>query len=133
MPHPNAELITRAYDAFGRGDIVSVLGILSDDIRWRVPGQSPLSGDYNGHGEVLNFFTKSAGLSGGTLRIDVHDILADDSKVFVLCTVSATRAGKSVGFLEVHVWMMANGRAVEFREFQGDALAEDKFWAGTEA
>ena len=90
MIHPNRELIQRAYDAFGRGDIPTVLGILDETIRWHVPGQSPLSGNYVGHEQVLSFFQKSIELSQGTLRIEVHDIVASDAKVFVLCTVSAT-------------------------------------------
>ena len=119
----------RAYDAFGRGDIPTVLGILDKKIRWHVPGQSPLSGDYIGHEQVLGFFQKCMELSGGTLRIELHDIVAGDTSVFVLCTVSATRSGQHVGFLEVHVWRIIDGLAAEFREFQGDEATESKFWA----
>ena len=129
MSHPNRDLIQRAYDAFNRGDIPTVLGILDKEIRWHVPGQSPLSGDYVGHEQVLGFFQKSMELSGGTLRIEVHDIVAGDTAVFVLCTVSATRSGQHAGFLAVHVWRVFDGRAVEFREFQGDEAGESKFWA----
>ena len=129
MTHPNRDLIKRAYDAFGRGDIPTVLGILDEKIRWHVPGQSPLSGDYIGHEQVLDFFQKSMDLSGGTLRIELHDIIASDTTVFVLCTVSATRSGRNAEFLEVHFWRIADGRAVELREFQGDEYTENKFWA----
>jgi uncharacterized protein len=127
--HPNRDLIKRAYDAFGRGDIPTVLGILDKQIRWHVPGQSPLSGDYSGHEEVLGFFRKSLELSGGTLRIDVHDIVASDATVFVLCTVNATRSDRYADFLEVHLWRIVDGHPVEFREFQGDEYTENKFWA----
>jgi hypothetical protein len=89
--HPNRDLIKRAYDAFGRGDIPTVLGILDKQIRWHVPGQSPLSGDFSGHEEVLGFFRKSMELSGGTLRIDVHDIVAGDATV--LYFVRSARPG----------------------------------------
>lgn len=129
MSHPNHDLIKRAYDAFGRGDIPTVLGILDKGIRWHVPGQSPLSGDYIGHEQVLGFFQKSMELSGGTLRIELHDIVASDAVVFVLCTLSATRSGKQAEFLAVHLWRIFDSRAIEFREFQGDEAAENKFWA----
>jgi uncharacterized protein len=122
-------LIQRAYDAFGRGDIPTVLGILDETIRWHVPGQSPLSGNYIGHEQVLSFFQKSMELSQGTLHIEVHDIVASDANAFVLCTVSATRSGQRAEFEEVHLWRIANGRAVEFREFQGDEYTENKFWS----
>ncbi len=128
MNHPNRDLIQRAYDAFGRGDIPSVLGTFDKEIRWHVPGQSALSGDYFGHEQVLGFFQKTMDLSEGTLRIELHDIVASDTTVFVLCTVSATRSGQRAEFLEVHVWRIADGRAIEFREFQGDEYAETKFF-----
>jgi uncharacterized protein len=127
--HPNRDLIKRAYDAFGRGDIPTVLGILDKQIRWHVPGQSPLSGDYSGREELLGFFKKSMELSEGTMRIDVHDIVASDATVFVLCSVSATRSGRYADFLEVHLWRIVDGHPVEFREFQGDEHTENKFWA----
>ena len=34
--HPNGEIIKRGYDAFGRGDMPSVFGILDAGIRWHV-------------------------------------------------------------------------------------------------
>ena len=67
MARSNAQLIRGGYDAFARGDIPKVLELFADDIRWHVPGRSPLSGDYKGHGEVVGFFGKSMELSGGTL------------------------------------------------------------------
>jgi uncharacterized protein len=75
------------------------------------------------------FFKKCMDLSERTLRIDVHDMVANESSVFALCTVSATRAGRHAEFLEVHLWRIVEGHAVEFREFQGDECAENKFWA----
>jgi uncharacterized protein len=127
--HPNHDLIKRAYEAFDRGDIPTVPGTLDKRIRWHVPGQSPLSSVYIGHEQVLGFFQKSMELSQGTLRIGVHEIAASDTTVFVLCTISATRSGQRAEFLEVHLWRIADGRAVEFREFQGDEYTESKFWA----
>ena len=128
MNHPNRELIQRAYDAFGRGDIPTVLSTFDKEIRWHVPGQSALSGNYFGHEQVLGFFQKTMNVSEGTLRIELHEIVASDTTVFVLCTVSATRSGQRAEFSEVHVWRIADGRAIEFREFQGDEYAETKFF-----
>ncbi len=57
--HPNRESIKRAYDAYGRSDIATVLSILDNKIQWHVPGQSPPSGDYIGHEQVLGFFQRA--------------------------------------------------------------------------
>ena len=129
MTHPNAELLGGGYDAFAKGDIPSVLGIFAEDIAWHVPGRSPLSGDYRGHQEVVGFFTKAMELSGGTLRVEADEILADGERIIALTTVSAERNGQTWSSQEVHVWRVQDGRVVAFREFQGDQEAEDRFWS----
>ena len=129
MTHPNAELLRGGYDAFAKGDIPSVLGIFAEDIAWHVPGRSPLSGDYRGHQEVVGFFTKAMELSGGTLRVEADEILADGERIIALTTVSAERNGQTWSSQEVHVWRVQDGRVVAFREFQGDQEAEDRFWS----
>ena len=129
MTHPNAELLRGGYDAFAKGDIPTVLGIFAEDIAWHVPGRSPLSGDYRGHQEVVGFFAKAMELSGGTLRVEADEILADGERIIALTTVSAERNGRSWSSLEVHVWRVQEGRAIAFREFQGDQEAEDRFWS----
>ena len=53
MSTENLDVICRGYEAFGRGDVTTVLGILDPSIQWHVPGRSPLSGDYKGHDEVI--------------------------------------------------------------------------------
>jgi ketosteroid isomerase-like protein len=132
MDTTNAALIQQAYDAFAEADIATVLDTFAPDITWHVPGRSPISGDYKGHDEVLGFFARSMELSGGTLRVVVDEVLADDERVVVLTTVSAERNGSTWSAPEVHVWRVVDGRAVEFREFQGDQQTEDEFWAAPE-
>ena len=129
MNHANAELIDNAYRAFANGDIPTVLAIFDQSIAWHVPGRSPISGVFKGHDGVLDFFGRCQELSGGTLRIDTDEILADGERVVVLCTVSAQRHGRHWSSPEVQVWRVVDGHAVEFREFQGDQEAEDTFWS----
>jgi hypothetical protein len=68
-------------------------------------------------------------LSGGVLSMELHKVLADDETVVVLATVIAQRKGISASFPEVHVWRMKDGKAIEFREYQGDEQREDRFWS----
>jgi ketosteroid isomerase-like protein len=115
-------------DDFAKGDVAAVLGMFADDITWHVPGRSRLSGDYRGHQEIAGFFTKAMELSGGTLRVEAEELLADGERVAVLSTVSAKRNGESWSSPEVHVWRVVDGQAVEFREYQGDQHTEDAVW-----
>lgn len=128
MDNSNADLIQRGYQAFGAGDLDTVLGILDPEVAWHVPGHSPLSGDYKGHDQVVGFFGRTMELSENTFTIALDAVLADAERVVVLCTVAAERGGHRWTSPEVHVWRVIAGHAIDFREFQGDQEAEDRFW-----
>ncbi len=129
VAHPDAVLIRDAYDAFARGDIPTALAAMAEDITWHVPGRSPLSDDYKGHDGVLDFFGRCQELSGGTLRVVPDQVVTDGSGlVVVMTTVSAERHGHAWSSPEVQVWQVRDGKATEFREYQGDQATEDEFW-----
>jgi len=48
---------------------------------------------------------------------------------WALVTVKAQRNGVSASLPEVHVWRLKNGKATDFREYQGDKQREDRFWS----
>ncbi len=129
MSETNRAIIRKAYDDFARGNIPAVFAAFDPTITWHVPGHSPLSGDFAGHDQVGGFFQRTLELSGGAFSIDVHHVLADDDLVVALTTVNARRNGVSASFPEVHVWRLKNGKATEFREYQGDEQREDRFWS----
>jgi len=129
MSETNGAIIRKAYDDFARGNIPAVFAAFDPTITWHVPGHSPLSGDFAGHDQVGGFFQRTLELSGGAFSIDVHHVLADDDLVVALTTVNARRNGVSASFPEVHVWRLKNGKATEFREYQGDEQREDRFWS----
>jgi ketosteroid isomerase-like protein len=125
----NAALIKSAYDAFSRGDTKSAFAVFAENISWHVPGRGPLSRDYHGHAEVAGFFDHFMGLSEGTFRLQIDQILADRDRVVVLCRESASHAGRSWSSPQVHVWTVKDGRATAFWEYEGDQQGEDEFWS----
>jgi ketosteroid isomerase-like protein len=129
MGESNAAIMRKGYEDFASGNLTAVFAMFDTGITWHIPGHSPISGDYTGHDQIGGFFQRLMELSQGTLRIDVQNVLADDDLVVVLVTVNAQRNGVSDSFPEVHVWRMKNGKAVEFREYQGDEQREDRFWS----
>jgi len=129
MGESNGAIIRKAYQDFANGNIPAVFAAFDATIRWHVPGHSPLSGDFTGHAQVEGFFRRTMELSGGAFSIDVHNVLADDDLVIALVTVNAQRNGIPASFPEVHVWRLKNGKATEFREYQGDEQREDRFWS----
>jgi uncharacterized protein len=125
----NAALIVSGYEAFSRGDIQSVLAVFAEDILWHVPGRGPLSRDYRGHTEVLGFFDHFMRLSDGTFRLQIDEVFAKGDRVVILCTETAQRGSRSWSSPQVHVWTVKDGRAIAFREYEGDQQGEDEFWS----
>jgi ketosteroid isomerase-like protein len=129
MGDSNGAIIRQAYQDFAHGNIPAVFAALDPAITWHVPGHSPLSGDFKGHDQIGGFFRRTMELSGGVFSIDVHNVLAVDDLVVALTTINAQRNGVKASFPEVHVWRLKNGKAIEFREYQGDEQREDRFWS----
>ena len=129
MDDSNRAVIRRAYEDFARGNIPAVFAVFDPAITWHVPGYSPLSGDFVGHEQIGTFFQRTMALSEGAFRIDVHNVMSEGELVVALVTVKAARRGLAESFPEVHVWRVRNGKAVAFREYQGDEQEEDRFWS----
>ncbi|MBV8847763.1 MAG: nuclear transport factor 2 family protein [Bryobacterales bacterium] len=129
MSLSNGEIIRKAYQDFAEGNIPAVFAAFDTGITWHVPGHSPLSADYKGHDQIGGFFQRTMALCESAFSIDVHNVLVDGDLVVVLATVNARRNGVAASFPEVHVWRLKNGKATEFREYQGDEQREDRFWS----
>src|SRR5215471_15156940 len=129
MSDLNSVIVRKAYEDFAQGNIASVFAVFDAGITWHVPGHSPLSGDYRGYDQVGGFFQRTMELSAGEFSIDLHHVLEEGDLVVTLVTAHAKRAGVAASFPEVHVWRMKNGKAADFREYQGDEQREDRFWS----
>jgi uncharacterized protein len=127
--HPNIEQMRRGYAAFASGDLAALSETMAEDIVWHVRGAGPLNGDYHGRDQVFGFFGRLFEETGGTFRLDVHDILANDEHTAVLATLSATRNGKSLEVPVVNVEHMRDGKGTEFWIATTDPEATLDFWA----
>jgi len=77
MAHPNEDLVRDIFAAFGRGDVDALRSqYLAADACFHYPGRGPLAGDYEGVAQVLEMAGRTAGLSGGTYRLELHDAVA---------------------------------------------------------
>ena len=127
MKAENERTLRESYDAFGMGDINPLMNSLGDEIEWHVSGRSPLAGKYVGKDNVLSFFGKMMNLYGGSLKLQVLDILADDVHGVVLTREAASYNGRVVEFSSVHVWEISNGKLNHFRVYYDDAY--HSFWS----
>ena len=116
----NIERTKKAYAAFGDADIETASADLADDIEWIVPGNSTISGTYNGKDEVIAFWIKLA--EKGFTTTPEH-FLGDDDLVVVLTNISA--GGESAD--QADVLRFQDGKVVRFQS-AGDTALQERIW-----
>jgi len=129
MAHPNEKVIRDGLNAFASGDLEAMKKFFAPDIVWHSPGRNQLSGDYKGVDETLGLFGKLFELTGGTFRLDVHDVLANDEHGIVLSTATAQRGGKRLNDNGVQVLHLRDGKVTESWLHPGDLYAADEFFS----
>lgn len=130
MAHPNEDLVREGYAAFGRGDIDALQRkFFAEDVRYHVPGKSPLGGDYEGVAQVLGWLAHQFKLSEGTIRAEVHDVVANDEHAVSLITVRGERAGRQLEDNSVQVFHIHDSKVSEVWSHPADLYAVDEFWS----
>ena len=121
MPETNIEVIRGLYDAFAAGDVPGVLKRLSPDIRWNEAENFPYAdgNPYIGPDAVMKgVFARCIGeWKDFAVAIDeIHD--AGDTIIATgRYTGTHTGTGRSLSAQVVHVYRVADGRAVAFQQY----------------
>ena len=128
--HANVARVREALDTFARGDLDGYREYFADDVVWHVGGQHPLSGDYRGRDALFEYFNKVRELTGGTLKVEPSEILADDSNTAVFARVSAQRDGRNLDVTMAQAFTFdADGKWSEYWAFSSDQPSVDAFWS----
>lgn len=109
----NADLVRRGYEAFQKGDLAAFDHILAEGCVWHVPGRGQLAGDKKSRQATVEYYGKLGELSGGSIQVEVHDLLANDEHVVALQNTSAQVSGKSYETTEVIVFHVHDGLVTE--------------------
>jgi uncharacterized protein len=114
----NAALIEQMYEAFGRGDIPSVVANLSNDVVWSAPATLPQGGHFEGTSGAVQFF-QGLGAAWEGLGLDVEGVgeVGADLVVAVIRADGALRGGGPSGYGAVHVFTIHDGKITRFREY----------------
>ena len=129
MTHPNEELVRRAFDAFTKGDVNTLRELTDQDAVWHNPGRNQLSGDYRGVDAILGSFAKTAELTGGTFRADLHDVVANDEHAVSIYVTRGERDGRTLEARQVLVSHIRNGKLTEAWLMSEDQYAADEFFS----
>jgi ketosteroid isomerase-like protein len=126
--HPNLTLINDFFKAYAANDLEAIRNILSEDIKWHIPGKHPLSGTKTGVIQVLEFFQKlnKAALKAEPIVMGVND------KYVIDChrNWSTLENKENLNSMSCLLWRIENNKIVEVFNFPEDQHIVDSFFSG---
>jgi ketosteroid isomerase-like protein len=129
MAHPNEDLLRSTTDALNKGDMDAFLAAHTPDVKFHVPGKSPVAGDYEGREGVGAAFGKLTGLLDGPPSADLHDCLANDEHGVLLVEQHLTRGGNTMDVPFTIAFHFRDGMVSEVWLGARDQYALDNFLA----
>lgn len=128
--HPHAALIRKGYEAFSRGDMETLRGMMTTDCTQHVPGSHQLSGDFKGVDAVLGYYGQLAAETNGTFRVEMQRLFVDGrGHVMSVHRFSAARAGRKIDLAGGIVFRIVGEKITDLDECVEDLTAADDFWA----
>jgi ketosteroid isomerase-like protein len=127
--HPNEAVLRDAYIAMAAGDGRTLAQLLTPETVWTIRGRGKLAGSYRGPDEIFGLWKSIAAQTGGGLRLEVEDVLANDERGVVLVIARGERPGRVLEERQVAVFEFAGPGKVRSATFvYEDPDAYDAFW-----
>ena len=125
----NVRLLKNLYEAFGRGDIPTVLGAMSPDIKWHQAESNPYqpSGEaWVGPDAVLSLFMKlGSEWAGFTVHPESFHGAGDSVIVEGRYSGMYKATGKSMDTQMCHIWDVKDGKITRFQQYVDTAKLHD--------
>lgn len=126
----NVNLLKSLYDAFGRGDIPTVLGAMAPDIHWYEAEGNPYmpSGEpWIGPDAVLNNLFMKLGAEWEGFGVHPKSFHSAGNSVIVEARYSGTNkaTGKSMDTQVCHIWDIKGGKVTRFQQYVDTAKLQD--------
>jgi ketosteroid isomerase-like protein len=123
-------VVRRFYQAFVTGDMATIDSLMTEDVSFHVPGTGSNAGDYQGKEAVFGFFGKAVSTTGGSLKLELLDVLAGEDHVAALATYRAERAGRApLQNNLVQLIKLRDGRIAQSWFHSRNQYEVDAFWA----
>jgi uncharacterized protein len=122
----NLNKIKAVYDGFAKGDIPTVLEVLSREIEWTEAKGFPYGGTYNGPKAVLEGVFMRLGSEWNGFAAVPYEFIDGGDTIVALGKYSGTykATGKSFEAEFAHVWKLSEGKAVRFVQYVDTHLVQ---------
>jgi ketosteroid isomerase-like protein len=102
--HEHERLVRDGYEAMAKGDGSVLASLLTSSTEWIIHGEGALAGTYTGPDQIFEFWKLVAQKTGGGLRLEVRDVLANDERAVALVRVRGTREGQDLDERQIVVF-----------------------------
>ena len=124
--HPNAAIIRAAGEEMARtGDMTSQMDRLADDVVWHEIGSNE---PVRGKQALMERYSQMP--AGGSIKVDTHDVVANDEHCVALVTATATMGGQSLTYRTAEIYHMRDGKITERWAFSDDTERINRFFGG---
>ncbi|MFE6283520.1 nuclear transport factor 2 family protein [Streptomyces sp. NPDC057877] len=128
--HAHAQLVRKGYDAFVRGDMDTLRGLIAADCTHHVPGSHPLSGDFKGQDAIIDMYGRLAQETAGTMSVELRHVMVDGrGHAVAVHRFQAERSGRSYDDTGCLVFRIVGDKITDLDECVGDIDKADEFWA----
>ena len=122
----NAAVVQSVYDAFGRGDVETIFGLVHPEVDTYQSSRLPWGGSYSGYEGFGEFLAKLTGAVES--RVDTERYIDDEEDHVV--AVGRTRGrvlatGNRFDVPETHVWTMRDGKVVRFESYSDTKIMRE--------
>jgi uncharacterized protein len=130
ISHPRVQLIMNYQVALARGDREEAKRVFHPDVRYSVPGNNSLSGEYTGGDAVMGYLGTLMEISQGSFSISDMTWLVAGDDVALATRNHATLNGTSLSWDELIFFEFRDGLKWRIRLLQADQSAVDTFFGG---
>ncbi len=130
--HPNRVIARRLWTAIAAADFEELRAIIAPKAVWRMYGESPLAGSYEGVEAILGFMA-SVGERADELRSDLVEIFVSDHGAVLRYSIHALRGDRVLDIEHLFLVRIDDGRVVEGVFAPIDQHRYDRFWNAASA
>ncbi|KAB1146357.1 nuclear transport factor 2 family protein [Streptomyces luteolifulvus] len=128
--HPHAAVVRKGYEAFSRGDMDALRGLMTSDAAHHVPGSHPLAGDFKGQNAIIEMYGKLFEETGGTMQADLRNIFVDGRGHAVsVHHFTADRKGRHIDEMGGIVFRIVGDKVSDLDECVADIDTSNEFWS----
>ncbi|MEU3616782.1 nuclear transport factor 2 family protein [Streptomyces sp. NPDC006872] len=128
--HPHAMLVRKGYEAFTRGDMDALRGMMTGDCTHHVPGSHPLSGDFKGTDAIIDMYGRLFSETGGSMQVEMKSVMVDGRGHAVsMHRFSADRNGKHIDENGCIVFRIVGDKITDLDECLESIDKSNDFWS----